>query len=1062
MRAKTSQIWPVPACIFTNALPPALISCLLMSASKSWRIRIVSLVAVIVFSGQPLESLADKAGDDFNLGVGFWRKSRWALSAETFEQFVKDYPEHVRVPLARFYLGLSYSSLRKYDQARTQFQEYAKLSPEGSNLAAARYRIGECSYYLGDFEAAAMELAEYVKLHPADKLAGWGRLQLGEALVQLERWGDADATLQDVLANTTDKDISRQAQYTLALSLEKQRKANDAVAAYRRVAQLGDTPEAVRALARAGTIRFRQEQYDRASALYDEIVTRFPKSRHAPSASLHSGRALYRSGRFEDAIRRFERVAEDSSESVEAKLFTGMSLVKLERLEEARSTLQQAFDTAGDSELAAEILFEQSRLEQVAGQHEKAAIMYTDLADRWPNDPHVPDALFNAASLRLELSDTPAAQRLLQRLQKDFPEAYGKSRTRFLSGRLMIQLEQPTAAREAFQQVLDSGDADPRSAALCVYYIAGIDHEARQYEAALKRVQQLIPELSREDNQDLHGILALGAMSALELGQFDESEKLAIRFLEKTKEGPQAEDARAALIVARANTAQYEAALADADLMIDKAPTNPQTWTAILQSAEHAWDQEQFQPAMEFFRRANNKQAPEATQQSGASGNAWSLFKLNQFAEAAAAFGQTASAWPRTFTGYDARYMQIRSLQETGKLDEAVRGYSAIVTEFMQAAADMEDMKLKQRVQAFALDSGRSAARLQADAGHLDEANQQWAAVADAFANADELDSILDEWAWLNLKNEKYARADEVYRRLLKERPKSRFAGTARLSLAESLMIAEQTDEAMREFRAIAEHPDYAEAEKARALFHLVEINTERQAWEQVVKFAEMFGAQHSGSSLAAQVQMMYADGLLGLNRPVEAGELLELLRRGVISGDLKPEAWTERVWVALGEAALTAKDYAKVDELAGEFQSRFSESLHGFQMSYLQGRRWTAQAEPDFEKAREFFEQVIYDETGRGTRTAAQSQFLIAETRLREREYELAAREYFKVSTLYRFADLQAQALFQAGGCQEKTGRTDEAQRTWKSLIEEFPDSPFAGEAAQVLKTKQESVAEE
>jgi len=1031
-----------------------------MSASKSWRIRIVSFVVLAAVICQPVETFADKAGDDFNLGVGFWRKSRWTLSAETFERFLNDYPEHVRVPLARFYLGLSYSSLRKYEASREQFQEYLRLSPEGSNLAAARYRIGECSYYLGEFQAAAAELEEYVRQHPADKLAGWGKLQLGESLIQLERWDEGDKTLQDVVKNSADEDINRQAQYTLALSLEKQRKGDAAVAGYRRVAQLGDTPEAVRALARAGTIRFRQEQYDRAAALYDEIVTRFPDSRHAPSASLHSGRALYRSKKFEDAIRRFERVAKESSEHVEATLFTGMALAKLERFEEARPILQQAFDAAGDGGLAAEILFEQSRLEQLVGQQAKAAAMYADLADRWPADAHVPDALFNASSLRLEMSDTDTAQRLLQRLEKEHPEVFAKSSTKFLSGRLLIQQKQPDVARAAFQQVLDSGDADRRSVALSMYYIAGIDHEAKRYDAALKAVYQLTPELADAANQDLNGILALGAMSALELGRFTESEELATSFLDKTNEGPQAEDARAARIVARANTGQYEAAITDADRMIELAATNAQTWTAILQAAEQAWDQEQFQPSLEFFRRANHQQAPEATQRSGSSGTAWSMFKLNQFAAAVDAFDETANAWPDSFAGYDARYMKVRCLQETGQLDEAVAGYSAIVADFVQAAAGMEDASLKERVQAFALDSGRAAARLQADAGNLDKSDREWAGVAEAFAESDELDSILDEWAWLNLKNGRYAQADDIYRRLLKERPKSRFAGTARLSLAESSMISKQTDEAMREFRAIAEHPDYADTEKAKALFHLIEINAENQSWERVVEFAEMFGTQHSGSSLASQVQLIHADGLLGLNRSAEAGELLQLLRRGVISGDLEAEVWTERVWVALGEAALTAKDYAQIDVLADEFRSRFPESHHGFQMSYLQGRRWTAQAEPDFAKAREFFEQVIYDKMGRGTRTAAQSQFLIAETRLREGDYKQAAVEYYKVSTLYRFADLQAQALFQAGGCEAKTGETEEAHRTWKSLIEEFPDSPFATEAAKALETKEDASA--
>ncbi len=68
------------------------------------------------------------------------------------------------------------------------------------------------------------------------------------------------------------------------------------------------------------------------------------------------------------------------------------------------------------------------------------------------------------------------------------------------------------------------------------------------------------------------------------------------------------------------------------------------------------------------------------------------------------------------------------------------------------------------------------------------------------------------------------------------------------------------------------------------------------------------------------------------------------------------------------------------------------------------------------------------------------------------EQTYDQAGRDYLKVYMLYRYPDLQAQALFQAGACEQQAGNTKEAISNWQSLIEEFPESPLAKEAARLL----------
>lgn len=1001
----------------------------------------------------PATLMADRAEDEFNAGVVLWRKDRFTPAVEAFEKFLEDYPDHSRAALAHFYLGLSYSSLRKYADSRNHFEQFLQLDPQGANTAAAKYRVGECSYYLKEYDKAVDQLQDYTAQYPEDKLIDWGNLQLGESLVQVKRWEDADRILTALAAESENDYIRKQAEYTLALSLERQTRFDDAVKAYRKVAEQDDARQATRALARAGTIRFRQQQYEQASDLYDQIVSDFATSRLMPAAALNSGLSQYRLKNYEQALQRFRQVPETSAERIEATLLSGMSLARLERVDEARKTLRAAYEAAGKTGFAAEALFEMARLEQIAEDYPLATQMYQDLIDRWPEDSHVADAIFNAASLQLETDHPADAEKLLSRLNSDFPDEAARPRARFLAGRVLLQQDRKSDAREAFSQVAESDQSEERSVALSLYYIAKVDHEARQFESALKMVQRLRPLLEQEANDDLHGALALGAMSALELDRFDVTEELASAYLQNEEHTSQSADALAARTVARASTGKYGDAVQDADALVKSSPENPQTWTAILQSAEAAWDKNEYDAARQLFQRAENEQAPIVSRRSGASGVAWAFFRLQQFQDAAEAFQQIANNWPKSTAGLEGRYMAARSLQEAGQLETAVTSYIGVSKDFAELAPSAKAPALQQRLRNYALDAGRTAARLLAGEGRDEESNQQWADLVDRFQDTKDLDVLLDEWALQNLKAKNYDKADEIYRRLLKDRPDSRFAGTARLSLAESTLNEGQMDKAMAEFEAIIDHEQYDRTDKARAMYHLTDIYTERQNWARVEELSKRFAVEHSGESLAPRIQLLRADALLALDQLDEARDLLEMLRQGVLDGQLEKAPWTERIWIVLGEVALAAEDYESVDPVAAEFSEQFPQSRLQFQMTYVQGRRWKNQAEPDFEKARVFFDETIYDDTGRGTRTAARCQFLIADTRLMQKDYAQASRDYFKVYTLYRYPDLQAQALFQAGACQQKLGNTQEAIANWKSLIEEFPESPLAKDAADLLE---------
>ena len=169
----------------------------------------------------PASALADKAVDDFNLGVGLYRSQRYELAVETFDQFLKEFPEHPRVNLARLYFALSLDSLEKYAPAREQFALFLQAEPDGQNSAEAYYRIGECSYYPRDYPAAIEQLSVYLDKYPQHSRGDWAKLFLGESYMASEQWLKAESILNPLVkSSTTNPSVLSDAELSLGIAKE--------------------------------------------------------------------------------------------------------------------------------------------------------------------------------------------------------------------------------------------------------------------------------------------------------------------------------------------------------------------------------------------------------------------------------------------------------------------------------------------------------------------------------------------------------------------------------------------------------------------------------------------------------------------------------------------------------------------------------------------------------------------------------------------------------------------------------------------------------------------------
>lgn len=1033
----------------SNAIP----HCPDGSLSRRWWWKaFLCLFCIVTLCPQPL--MADKATDDFNLGLGFYRAKRWEQAAETLGQFVAEFPAHPRHNVARLYYARALSVLEKYELARTEFAAFIKAEPGAKDIADARYRLGECSYFLKDYSSSITQLKEFLDRHPEHNLVDWARLLLGDSYVAVKEFEQAVEILTPISTPQSNASILADARFSLGKAYEGLNRASDAIRQYQAVAADKNSAPASRALNRVASIQYAANQYKEAAASFESLTSTFPQSSLVPSAVLGAGMSWYRAGEYEKALEWLRRVPQESPRRAQAVLISALSLKELGRVDESRQVFSEALKAAGDSSFAADVLFQQAQLERTSGNKETAAQMFEDISDRWPQFGRLVDCLFNASELRLELTQREHAERLWARLKADHSEAAARPREQILLGRLLLARNDVEKSIPVLESaVAASKEPNDRVTAVGRYYLCRAYYEGKHYEKVVEQTLLMSDLFKNEAFSEIRGALSLAAMSSLLLQDYERALTFADEFLPMATEVRQKSDVMAARAVALSHLKRYADAGKELKILIETYPDQAQTWTAVLQAAETALEQNSPDDATLFFTMASGYEKDPAVKEAGVTGVAWSQFKASRFADAEKSFAKIAEDYPSSEDIAENLFMQARSAEEQGDLERTAGAYTTVFSKLTKdqppAAAGDEAMPPLM----YAFDAGRQAARSLQKLKKIDDADSLWEKIAGQFPNAKELDRVLEEWAWMNATAERFDRSDAIHRQMMERFPDSPFAGQARLSLAESLLEAGKLDESLKEMEAIVADARYGAAEKERALFHIIEIQAASRKWMPLVASSEQFLANYAASPLAPQVRLFSGNAYVELQKPDQATKILTALRNEIVAEKIPVQDWTDRVWVVLAEAAMASKNYEQIDVLETELKQRSEKSPFAFQMMDVQGRRWKQQAPPNFEKAREYFRAVTSNNDGQGTETAARCQFLLAETLVLEMNLEDAVKEYFKVYLNYSYDELRAQALFQAATCEAKLEKTDAAVRDYKELIATFPESPLVSKSTLELR---------
>jgi cellulose synthase operon protein C len=1015
--------------------------------------------------------------EEYRFAAGLYRQQRWDLAADAFRKFIKNHPDHERVPYARLYLGLTLVNADKYAEARDVLRAYVRDYPQSKSLPDSLYRAGECSYLLYDLKSADRELGRFVKEYPRHELVEWALPYLGDSKLRLKEPAAARDAFKTALEQFPRSRLADDSKFGLARAYEELHQDRSAAEMYEQLAEDKNGPRAPQALMNLATIRFRGGKFEEASQTFLRLPADFPKSSLIGAAHLNAGFALYELARYQRAMEEFDRAGADKRQAVAAGYWKGLSEKALGDYPQALGRLKATYDADPKGPLAEGAHYYWAECELRTGHFDKAKQLFLEGVDKFPKGDLADDGLHFAGEAAMLAGAIDEAKKIVARFEKEHPQSPLSLHEQILRARVLNaeasallkeanRPDRPLNVAKAEQErrdavaLLEKVMAEshlPRTVALARFHLGRTLEDAGDFS---KAVDVLAPLASQADqpkaSSEAVDALALSGHALVAVGKFEPALAPLSKYLTLRPKGSLAERALADRAVAHTRLGRHDEASADVSQLVGTFPHNPATAETLRRLAELSYDARDFKTSRDRFAKLADLGEPKSEmRRMGLSGVAWSQYELNAFDQSAAAFGDVFEKFsPEILQVAEAGFMRGRALQKAGKLADAAQAYTQAFEKLAPAGAARPGEESHGPTQ-YGFFAGMQAANLLAQLKRYEDADAAYQHVAEHYPKADKLADVLFDWANVLYVAKKDApqkqRIRDLLSRIAREFPASAAQPKARLFLAELDAQGGQAASADKMLRGLVS--DNAADAKTRedALARLVTLASEKQQWKSVRELAQKYLAEFPKGPDVRVVRLQGASADLRLNDAPAAEKTLADLLRELKADGSQAAPWWPNVWILLAESQYQQRKYDVVEATVQDLHSRMPDSPLLPQADEVLGRSFKNRTQWD--KATAAFQKAIDGSHGEQNDTAAKSQLMIAEIRFLQMDFRHAKEEYLKVSTLYdRLPEWAAPALFQVGQCEEELQQTRDAEKTYTQLIASFPRSNFAKDAQKRL----------
>ncbi len=1027
-------------------------------------------ILIAVLAGYSLGQQADQAATrQYAAAVGLQRIESFEEAADAWTTFLRDFPQDARALHARYYLGVCRYQQGKqaeaaealggvisaqqsgqfelldsaylflgvsqfgmasgkpdaYRQAEATFKILAEKFPQGKHHPDALFYQAECAYMLGEKERAEQLYQKSAQTYPDHKLAPDVLYALGVTQEELGKQAEAGKTYDQFLAKYRSHALTGEVFLRRGGTLMALDQAKDAIGYFAEAA-------AIEGFAMADLATFRQAeafaktgQHVRAADLYATVRSRFPKSEHATGATLAAGKCYYLADRFDQALVVLADLLGLGGEvAAEAAHWTSRSLLRLHRPAEALQMAEGAAKASQGSSFTAALLLDQAdALYEIPDRKAEAVARYAAVAETFPKDELVPQALYMAAFAALELGRNDDAWKYASAFLAAYAKHERTPDVLQVAAEAQLQRKELAEAEKLYRRLLAEYPDHPDAQLWRVRCAVSLQLQQKHADA----IGLITPALTEiRDPQVLAEANHVVGRSLLESGQ---SQK-ATPYLESALSLPtpwrRADETCLALAESYCADKQFDKAVETLGRLIRDFPQS-----SLLDRAHYSLGQ--YQSTRNDFVAAE-KAYSDLVQRWPASPLA--PHALHELSCAQLGRNDLAAA-EKTLTAMLDKYPQhevaIRARYARGLARQQMKNYAPAI----------EDLQ--------AVLAGKPLADLQADASYVlglcQLGLQQNAAAATtlsklletapAYAGAD---SARYQLAWALLLDNRRQQAVTEFARLAKDSPKSPLAAEAQHHIGEFFYDQRDYDKA-----AVA----YYDAMEAAGQTPLGEKAAHKLAWSYYDKqdfpdAIQTFDYQiktFPEGPLKADALFMMAEALFEQEKYAEA-----LKAYGDVAG-LANHDFQTLVFLHAGEAAGQLKQWEESLKWLAKGSEQLADSKYLPQILCEQG--WALQNLGRTDEALKLYEQVI---AKTGTETAAKAQFMIGEIQFAAKQHPEAVKSFFKVIYGYSVPRWQSEASYEAARCFEVLGKPAQAIKMYEELIAKFPDAETTTTARQRL----------
>jgi TolA-binding protein len=924
-------------------------------------------------------------------------------------------------------IGPSVNVAQEQPQSGGSADPASAVENESSPDALLAYQDAANFQNNGAFELAVDAWREFLKVHGEDPKAIDARFNLGVCYQQLKQYEQAARYLAEVVRSDADFDRREEAHLNLGWALY------------------------------SDGLQQKPKRFAEASAVFTELVKKYPKSKFRDQAFFFQGESYYMQGKKDEAIAAYQSVIDnypDSELRSDAMYALGVTNEELGRFAEAGSVYDAFLTAFGNSPLANEVKMRKAETVLRSGDFAEAERQFAAVAavEGFSSADH---ARFRQAFCIAQQERFKEAGELFARLVQDFPQSQYIDQATMAAGRSYFRANEIDPAAHWFERVLQGGSPfvpeaahwrarlyldqkDPQSALEIVrkhragaeqnpFYVNLLMDEAdAMYEIASEREQAVknYTQIASDHPQHVLGAQALynAAFGALELKRPEEGLSLAKAFLKRYPEHRLLADVKQVAAECELQLGNNESAeKLFADVVSATSPS--ESTGALIRQALAMYMEKKFQPAIDLLRerKAQIKLPDEMAEAMYVKGI--SHLGLNQFEEAESALIEAIKIKPDFAQADEALLNLSKAQRKLNRIDEAIATAERIVSEHPES-------RLRDRAH-FRIAEYRYAQR-------------DYAGAAESYSQVIGLGGARElvpyalygrGWSEINLGKREAAEAD--FSQLLKDYGDHRLAAQARYARAMCYHQMGRWETALADLDSFLKEESLTDQERADALYlrGLCQIGLKKP--DAAATTLRSILNDHPRFNAVDKVLYELAWVYRSLKRDSDALATFKRLADDYPASELAAEAFYHLAEEDYGEKRfdLALKHYEQALERVGE------NAELGEKVLYKVG--WAQFQSKAYDLAIQAFDTQVGRYPDRGLRNDAA--FMKAECLFKLAKYAQAWETFQSVKDK-SFSDDQIEALVLLHGGQVagQLKRWEDSIRWLAELTEKHPSSPY------------------